>query len=176
VEKRVAGLDTNNSETPYPVWGFGPPSPDPDTKTLDALLASLNGSAERFQTLWFSFLGLTLYLAITALTTTHRNLLLGEAKALPILRAARSNPGNMARPATLGSPRRFAPRDDEAAERPLFFGQQLFRSIPFLNPKAVLSCLGRRKNRRVARRLSARRGVKGKIHSVDAFKTLPRTT
>jgi uncharacterized protein YjbI with pentapeptide repeats len=58
---------------------------EPDTKELDALLASLNGSAERFQTLWFSFLGLTLYLAITALTTTHRMLLLGEPQTLPIL-------------------------------------------------------------------------------------------
>jgi uncharacterized protein YjbI with pentapeptide repeats len=58
---------------------------EPDTKELDALLASLNGSAERFQTLWFSFLGLTLYLAIAALATTHRNLLLGEPQVLPIL-------------------------------------------------------------------------------------------
>ena len=55
------------------------------TEDLDALLDSLNGSAERFQTLWFSFLGLTLYLAIAALTTTHRNLLLGEQQTLPIL-------------------------------------------------------------------------------------------
>ena len=81
----MAGPDTDNSETPYPIWGFGPPSPEPDTKKLDALLASLNSSAERFQTLWFSFLGLTLYLAITALATTHRNLLLGEPQTLPIL-------------------------------------------------------------------------------------------
>jgi uncharacterized protein YjbI with pentapeptide repeats len=81
----MAGPHTNNSETPYPIWGFGPPSPEPDTKKLDALLASLNGSAERFQTLWFSFLGLTLYLAIAALATTHRNLLLGEPQTLPIL-------------------------------------------------------------------------------------------
>ena len=56
-----------------------------ETKDLDALLNSLNGSAERFQTLWFSFLGLTLYLAITALATTHRNLLLGEPQVLPVL-------------------------------------------------------------------------------------------
>jgi hypothetical protein len=82
----MAGPDAKNTDVlPYPIWGFGPPSPEPDTKKLDALLASLNGSAERIQTLWFSFLGLTLYLAITALTTTHRNLLIGEAKALPIL-------------------------------------------------------------------------------------------
>jgi hypothetical protein len=58
---------------------------EPDTKNLDALLNSLNGSAERFQTLWFSFLGLTLYLAITALATTHRNILLGEPQTLPLL-------------------------------------------------------------------------------------------
>ena len=58
---------------------------EPDTKELDALLYSLNGSAERFQTLWFSFLGLTLYLAIAALATTHRNLLLGEPQTLPLL-------------------------------------------------------------------------------------------
>jgi hypothetical protein len=46
----MAGPDTNSTEAPYPIWGFGPPSPEPDTKKLDALLASLNGSAERFQT------------------------------------------------------------------------------------------------------------------------------
>jgi uncharacterized protein YjbI with pentapeptide repeats len=55
------------------------------TEGLDALLDSLNRSAARFQTLWFSFLGLTVYLAIAALTTTHRNLLLREAQTLPIL-------------------------------------------------------------------------------------------
>jgi uncharacterized protein YjbI with pentapeptide repeats len=81
----MAGPDTNINAPPYPIWGFGPPSPEPDTKKLDALLDSLNGSAERFQTLWFSFLGLTLYLAIAALATTHRNLLLGEPQVLPIL-------------------------------------------------------------------------------------------
>jgi hypothetical protein len=82
----MAGPNTNNTETlPYPIWGFGPPSPEPDTKKLDALLASLNASAERLQTLWFSFLGLTLYLAIAASATTHRNLLLGEPQVLPIL-------------------------------------------------------------------------------------------
>jgi len=48
----------------------------PDTKELDALLASLNRSAERLQTLWFTFLTITIYFAITALTTTHRMLLL----------------------------------------------------------------------------------------------------
>jgi uncharacterized protein YjbI with pentapeptide repeats len=58
---------------------------EPETKDVDALLAALNGSAERFQTLWFSFLGLTVYLAITALATTHRNLLLNEPQTLPLL-------------------------------------------------------------------------------------------
>jgi uncharacterized protein YjbI with pentapeptide repeats len=58
---------------------------DSDTKELDALLDSLNASAQRFQTLWFSFLGLTLYLAITAAMTTHRMLLLGEIQTLPII-------------------------------------------------------------------------------------------
>lgn len=62
-----------------------PDAKERDTKELDALLDSVNGSAERFQTLWFSFLGLTLYLAIAALATTHRNLLLGEPQTLPIL-------------------------------------------------------------------------------------------
>jgi len=81
----MAGPGTKDTETPYPIWGFGPPSPEPDTKKLDALLASLNGSAERFQTLWFSFLGLTLYLAIAALATTHRDLLLNNPQTLPIL-------------------------------------------------------------------------------------------
>ncbi len=56
-----------------------------DTKSLDALLASLNRSAERFQTLWFSFLTLTLYLVLTAFMTTHRMLLLEEAQSLPIV-------------------------------------------------------------------------------------------
>ena len=65
--------------------GEGALAPEPDIKNLDALLASLNGSAERFQTLWFSFLSLTLYLAIAALATTHRMLLLGEPQILPIL-------------------------------------------------------------------------------------------
>jgi uncharacterized protein YjbI with pentapeptide repeats len=81
----MAGPDTNTNALPTPIWGFGPPSPEPDTKKLDALLASLNGSAERFQTLWFSFLGLTLYLAIAALATTHRDLLLNNPQTLPIL-------------------------------------------------------------------------------------------
>ena len=82
----MAGPDIKAIEAlPVPIPGEEKPAPEPDTKNLDALLNSLNGSAERFQTLWFSFLGLTLYLAIAALATTHRNLLLGEPQTLPIL-------------------------------------------------------------------------------------------
>ena len=33
-----------------------------DTKELDALASALNRSAERLQTLWFTFLAVTLYL------------------------------------------------------------------------------------------------------------------
>ena len=61
----------------------GPDTRETDTKDLDALLDLLNGSADRLQTLWFSFLGLTLYLAITAAGTTHRMLLLREPQTLP---------------------------------------------------------------------------------------------
>ena len=57
----------------------------PDTKEIEALLAALNRSAERLQTLWFSFLGLTIYFAVAALTVTHRMLLLEEPQALPII-------------------------------------------------------------------------------------------
>jgi hypothetical protein len=82
----MAGPDTNNIEVPLaPIPGDETPAPEADNKNLDALLASLNTSAERFQALWFSFLGLTLYLAIAALATTHRNLLLREPQTLPIL-------------------------------------------------------------------------------------------
>jgi uncharacterized protein YjbI with pentapeptide repeats len=52
---------------------------------LDALLAALNRSAERFQALWFSFIALTLYFAITALNTTHQMLLLEETQVLPLV-------------------------------------------------------------------------------------------
>jgi uncharacterized protein YjbI with pentapeptide repeats len=82
----LAGPDIKNIEAlPGPFPGAEAPASEPDTKNLDALLASLNTSAERFQTLWFSFLGLTLYFAIAALTTTHKDLLLGEPQSLPIL-------------------------------------------------------------------------------------------
>src|SRR6202035_3599678 len=82
----MAGPDIKAIDTlPGAIPGKDPVAPEPDTKNLDALLDSLNGSAERFQTLWFSFLGRTRYLAISALATTHRNLLLGEPQNLPIL-------------------------------------------------------------------------------------------
>ncbi|SRR5258708_5322344 len=58
-----------------------PPSV-PDLKEPEALLAGLNRSGERVQTLWFTFLTVTLYLAVTTGTTTHRMLLLEEG--LPI--------------------------------------------------------------------------------------------
>lgn len=54
-------------------------------KELEDLLAALNHSAERMQALWFSFMGISLYVILTALTTTHRMLLLEEAQTLPIL-------------------------------------------------------------------------------------------
>jgi hypothetical protein len=55
----MAGPDIKNIEAlPVPITGKETGAPEPDTKNLDALLDSLNGSAERFQTLWFSFLGL----------------------------------------------------------------------------------------------------------------------
>jgi hypothetical protein len=54
----MAGPDIKNPDAlSVPVQGDEKPAPEPDTKNLDALLASLNASAERFQTLWFSFLG-----------------------------------------------------------------------------------------------------------------------
>jgi uncharacterized protein YjbI with pentapeptide repeats len=82
----MAGPDIKAIDAlPVPIPGKDPVAPEPDTKNLDALLDSLNGSAERFQTLWFSFLGLTLYLAIAAQATSHRALLLGEGQTLPIL-------------------------------------------------------------------------------------------
>jgi uncharacterized protein YjbI with pentapeptide repeats len=56
-----------------------------DTEELDALASALNRSAERLQTLWFTFLAVTLYLAISAFTTTHRMLFLEEGQKLPIL-------------------------------------------------------------------------------------------
>lgn len=60
-------------------------APIPDIKEVDALLGALNKSGERVQTLWFSFLTALLYFAISAGTTTHRMLLLGEGINLPVL-------------------------------------------------------------------------------------------
>jgi hypothetical protein len=51
----------------------------------EALAAALNHSAERVQTLWFSFLTFMLYLAIATGTTTHRMLFLEEPLNLPVL-------------------------------------------------------------------------------------------
>jgi hypothetical protein len=57
----------------------------PDMKEAEALAAALNHSAERVQTLWFSFLTFMLYLAIATGTTTHRMLFLEEPLNLPVL-------------------------------------------------------------------------------------------
>jgi hypothetical protein len=56
-----------------------------DTKEAEALAAALNHSAERVQTLWFSFLTFMLYLAIATGTTTHRMLFLESPLNLPVL-------------------------------------------------------------------------------------------
>jgi uncharacterized protein YjbI with pentapeptide repeats len=58
---------------------------EPGTKEAEALAAALNHSAERVQTLWFSFLTFMLYLAIATGTTTHRMLFLEEPLNLPVL-------------------------------------------------------------------------------------------
>jgi uncharacterized protein YjbI with pentapeptide repeats len=58
---------------------------EPDTKEAEALASALNHSAERVQTLWFSFLTFMLYLAIATGTTTHRMLFLEEPLNLPVL-------------------------------------------------------------------------------------------
>jgi uncharacterized protein YjbI with pentapeptide repeats len=60
----------------------------PDTKEAEALAAALNHSAERVQTLWFSFLTFTLYLAIATGTTTHRMLFREDPLNLPVLNIA----------------------------------------------------------------------------------------
>jgi hypothetical protein len=57
----------------------------PDTKEAEAFVDALNHSAERVQTLWFSFLTFMLYLAIATGTTTHRMLFLEEPLNLPVL-------------------------------------------------------------------------------------------
>jgi hypothetical protein len=58
---------------------------EPNTKEVEALASALNHSAERVQTLWFSFLTFTLYLAIATWTTTHRMLFLESPLNLPVL-------------------------------------------------------------------------------------------
>jgi hypothetical protein len=58
---------------------------EPGTKEAEALAAALNHSAERVQTLWFSFLTFMVYLAIATGTTTHRMLFLEEQLNLPVL-------------------------------------------------------------------------------------------
>ncbi len=60
----------------------------PDTNEAEALAAALNHSAERVQTLWFSFLTFMVYLAIAAGTTTHRMLFLESPLNLPVLNIA----------------------------------------------------------------------------------------
>jgi hypothetical protein len=58
---------------------------EPGTKEAEALAAALNHSAERVQTLWFSFLTFMLYLAVATGTTTHRMLFLESPLKLPVL-------------------------------------------------------------------------------------------
>jgi len=60
----------------------------PGTQEAEALAAALNHSAERVQTLWFSFLTFMLYLAIATGTTTHRMLFLESPLNLPVLNIA----------------------------------------------------------------------------------------
>jgi hypothetical protein len=58
---------------------------EPGTKEAEAFVDALNHSAERVQTLWFSFLTFMIYLAIAAGTTTHRMLFLKDPLTLPVL-------------------------------------------------------------------------------------------
>src|ERR1700730_7075904 len=58
---------------------------EPGTKEAEALATALNHSAERVQTLWFSFLTFMLYLAVATGTTTHRMLFLESPLNLPVL-------------------------------------------------------------------------------------------
>ncbi len=61
---------------------------EPDTTDAEALAAALNHSAERVQTLWFSFLTFMVYLAVATGTTTHRMLFLESPLNLPVLNIA----------------------------------------------------------------------------------------
>jgi hypothetical protein len=76
----AAMLDETRSET-IPQAG----EDEPGTKEAEALAGALNHSAERVQTLWFSFLTFMLYLAIAAGTTTHRMLFREDPLNLPVL-------------------------------------------------------------------------------------------
>ncbi len=58
---------------------------EPGTEEAEALASALNHSAERVQTLWFSFLTFMLYLAIATGTTSHRMLFLESPLNLPVL-------------------------------------------------------------------------------------------
>jgi len=60
----------------------------PDTEEAEALAGALNHSAERVQSLWFSFLTFMVYLAIATGTTTHRMLFLESPLNLPVLNIA----------------------------------------------------------------------------------------
>ncbi len=61
---------------------------EPGTKEAEAFVDALNHSAERVQTLWFSFLTFMLYLAVATGTTTHRMLFLESPLNLPVLNIA----------------------------------------------------------------------------------------
>jgi hypothetical protein len=61
---------------------------EPDTKEAKDFVDALNHSAERVQTLWFSFLTFMIYLAIATGTTTHRMLFLESPLNLPVLNIA----------------------------------------------------------------------------------------
>lgn len=56
-----------------------------DSKEVDTLLTGLNRSSERLQTLWFTFLTLTVYLSISAWNTTDKMLFLESQLTLPLL-------------------------------------------------------------------------------------------
>jgi hypothetical protein len=58
---------------------------EPGTKEAEAFVDALIHSAERVQTLWFSFLTFMLYLAVATGTTTHRMLFLESPLKLPVL-------------------------------------------------------------------------------------------
>jgi hypothetical protein len=81
---------------------------EPDMKEAEALAAALNHSAERVQTLWFSFLTFMLYLAVATGTTTHRMLFLEEPLNLPVLNINRCSISNCRFWASMSSRRSFS--------------------------------------------------------------------